>query len=63
MPGLWSAATQEERQTLVRSLLERVLVEVVNGTEQVKSLATGMVAIERGISWFGRLPASTGSDI
>ena len=36
MPGLWSAATQEERQTLVRSLLERVLVEVVNGTEQVK---------------------------
>jgi hypothetical protein len=36
MPGLWSAATQEERQTLVRLLLERVLVEVVNGTEQVK---------------------------
>jgi hypothetical protein len=36
MPGLWSAATQEERKTLVRLLLERVLVEVVNGTEQVK---------------------------
>jgi DNA invertase Pin-like site-specific DNA recombinase len=36
MPGLWSAATQEERQTLVRLLLERVLVDVVNGTEQVK---------------------------
>jgi DNA invertase Pin-like site-specific DNA recombinase len=36
MPGLWSAAAQEERQTLVRLLLERILVEVVNGTEQVK---------------------------
>ena len=36
MPGLWLAATQEERQTLIRLLLERVLVEVVNGTEQVK---------------------------
>jgi hypothetical protein len=34
--GLWSTAAQEERQTLVRLLLERVLVEVVNGTEQVK---------------------------
>lgn len=36
MPGLWSEATQDERQGLVRLLLERVLVEVVNNTEQVK---------------------------
>jgi DNA invertase Pin-like site-specific DNA recombinase len=36
MPGLWSAATQEERQTLVRLLLERVLVEVVDDTELVR---------------------------
>jgi len=36
MPGLWSAASQEERQTLVRLLLERVLVEVVGDTEQVR---------------------------
>lgn len=36
MPGLWSAATQEERQTLIRLLLERVLVEVLDSTEQVK---------------------------
>jgi DNA invertase Pin-like site-specific DNA recombinase len=36
MPGLWLAATQEERQTLVRLLFERILVEVVGGTEQVK---------------------------
>jgi hypothetical protein len=36
LPGIWSAATQEERQALVRLLLERVLVEVVDGTEQVQ---------------------------
>jgi len=38
MPALWRAetTTQEERQTIVRLLLERVLVEVVDGTEQVR---------------------------
>ena len=36
LPGIWLAATQEERQTLVRLLLERVLVEVVGYTEQVR---------------------------
>lgn len=38
LPALWSAGTttQEERQTIVRLLLERVLVEVVDGTEQVR---------------------------
>lgn len=36
LPGIWSAATQDERQTLIRLLLERVLVEVVDGTEQVR---------------------------
>lgn len=38
LPGLWTAetTTQDERQTLVRLLLERVLVEVVNGTEEVR---------------------------
>ena len=36
LPGLWRAATQEERQTLVRLLLERILVEVVDGSEQVR---------------------------
>ena len=38
LPALWKAATttQEERQTIVRLLLERVLVEVVHNTEQVR---------------------------
>jgi DNA invertase Pin-like site-specific DNA recombinase len=38
LPALWQAetSTQEERQTIVRLLLERVLVEVVNDTEQVR---------------------------
>lgn len=36
LPGIWTAATQEERQTLVRLLLERILVEVVDGSEQVR---------------------------
>jgi excisionase family DNA binding protein len=36
--ALWKAATttQEERQTIVRLLLERVLVEVLHNTEQVR---------------------------
>jgi excisionase family DNA binding protein len=38
LPALWRAetTTQEERQTIVRLLLERVLVEVVHNTEQVR---------------------------
>lgn len=38
LPALWRAGTttQEERQTIVRLLLERVLVEVVDNTEQVR---------------------------
>jgi excisionase family DNA binding protein len=38
LPGLWRAetTTQEERQIIVRLLLERILVEVVNDTEQVR---------------------------
>jgi len=38
LPSLWNAhtTTQAERQTIVRLLLERVLVEVVDGTEQVR---------------------------
>ncbi len=36
VPALWHAATQEERQTIVRLLLERVLVEVIGGSEQVR---------------------------
>jgi DNA invertase Pin-like site-specific DNA recombinase len=36
LPGLWYDATQEERQTLVRLLLERVLVKVIDGSEQVE---------------------------
>jgi excisionase family DNA binding protein len=38
LPALWKAetTTQEERQTIVRLLLERVLVEVVHDTEQVR---------------------------
>jgi DNA invertase Pin-like site-specific DNA recombinase len=38
LPALWKAATttQEERQTIIRLLLERVLVEVVHNTEQVR---------------------------
>jgi len=38
LPALWSAGTttREERQTIVRLLLERVLVEVVDGTGQVR---------------------------
>jgi DNA invertase Pin-like site-specific DNA recombinase len=38
VPALWNAATtaQAERQTIVRLLLERVLVEVVDATEQLR---------------------------
>lgn len=36
LPALWQSATQEERQTIVRQLLERVLVEVIDGSEQVR---------------------------
>ncbi len=36
VPALWHAATQEERQTIVRMLLERLLVEVIGGSEQVR---------------------------
>ena len=36
LPGIWLAATQEERQTLVRLLLERVVVEVIGDSEQVR---------------------------
>lgn len=38
LPALWQAetTTQEERQTIVRLLLERVLVEVIDGSEQVR---------------------------
>ena len=38
LPAVWHAetTTQEERQTIVRLLLERVLVEVVDGSEQVR---------------------------
>jgi excisionase family DNA binding protein len=38
LPALWNAATttQEDRQTIIRLLLERVLVEVVHNTEQVR---------------------------
>lgn len=38
LPAIWHAdtTTQEARQTIVRLLLERVLVEVVDGSEQVR---------------------------
>ena len=38
VPALWQAetTTREERQTIVRLLLERVLVTVVDGSEQVR---------------------------
>lgn len=38
LPALWRAktTTQEERQTIVRLVLERVLVEVIDGSEQVR---------------------------
>jgi len=38
LPALWrsESTTREERQTIVRHLLERVLVEVVDSTEQVR---------------------------
>ena len=38
LPAVWRAetTTQEERQTIVRLLVERVLVEVVGDTEQVR---------------------------
>jgi hypothetical protein len=48
LPALWQAetTTPEERQTIVRLLLERVLVEVVNDTERFVLCAIGTVAIE-----------------
>jgi len=38
LPAVWRAetTTQEERQTLIRLLVERILVEVVGDTEQVR---------------------------
>ena len=36
LPTVWQAGTQEERQTIVRLLLERVIVEVVDQSEQVR---------------------------
>lgn len=38
LPALWQASTttRQERQTIVRLLLERVLIEVIDGTEQVR---------------------------
>lgn len=38
LPALWQAATttRDERQTIVRLLLERILVKVVHNTEQVR---------------------------
>jgi hypothetical protein len=38
LPALWRAetTTQEERQTIVRLLLDRILVEVIDGTERVR---------------------------
>jgi DNA invertase Pin-like site-specific DNA recombinase len=40
LPALWQAetTTQEERQTIVRLLLDRILVEVLDGSEQVRVL-------------------------
>jgi excisionase family DNA binding protein len=35
LPAVWQAGTQEERQTIVRLLLERVLVEVIDNSERV----------------------------
>ena len=38
LPTLWQAetTTQEDRQTIVRLLLDRILIEVIDGTEQVR---------------------------
>lgn len=38
LPALWNAQTtsQEERQTIARLVLERILVEVIDGSEQVR---------------------------
>lgn len=38
LPALWQAdtTTQEERQTIVRLLVERILIEVIDGSEQVR---------------------------
>ena len=38
LPALWRAetTTQEDRQTIVRLLLDRILIEVIDGTEQVR---------------------------
>ncbi len=49
LPALWQAptTTREERQTIVRLLLERILVTVIDGTEQVRWNATGMAGTGR----------------
>lgn len=36
VPAVWDAGTQEDRQTIVRLLVERILVEVIDGSEQVR---------------------------
>jgi DNA invertase Pin-like site-specific DNA recombinase len=35
VPAVWHAGSREDRQTIARLLLERVLVEVIDGSEQV----------------------------
>ena len=43
LPALWWAetTTQEERQTIVRLLVEHILVEIIDGSEQVRIAVTG----------------------
>ncbi len=36
VPAVWHAGSREDRQTIVRLLLERVMVEVIDGSEQVR---------------------------
>ncbi|MEI6560365.1 MAG: recombinase family protein [Rhodospirillaceae bacterium] len=36
VPAVWHAGSREDRQTIVRLLLERVIIEVVDGSEQVQ---------------------------
>src|SRR5207342_1331710 len=56
LPALWQAptTTSEERQTIVRLLLERVLSPLSTAVNKSGWYATGMVATRRPIRWCAR---------
>ena len=65
LPALWQAATttQAERQTIVRLLLERVIIKVIDDTEQVDLECPGMAGIGQPTGSSGRSRGSRRSQL